>query len=90
MLNGSWYGSNWWCDVMNCCQQADSEQSTLTREVERLSVVVDLRDAEIAELKQSNAEFQKQVNNVGHSFPAACHFLKIIFFHFMWNTMLRF
>ena len=68
---------------MNYCQQADSEQSTLTREVERLSVAVNLRDAEIAELKQSNAEFQKQVNNVGHSFPAACHFLKIIFFHFM-------
>jgi len=36
--------------------------STLTQEVESLKVVVDMRNAEIARLKQSNAELEQQVS----------------------------
>jgi len=38
-----------------------SQVSTLTHEVESLKVVIDLRNEEISQLKQSKADLQKQV-----------------------------
>lgn len=47
------------CEMKAKCQ---SVISTLTQEVESLKVVVDMRNAEIARLKQSNAELEQQVS----------------------------
>jgi len=44
---------------MDC--HSSSDMSALTEEVESLKVVVDLRNDEIFQLKQSNAELKKQV-----------------------------
>ena len=47
-----------------------TDVSTLTQEIESLKVVIDMRNAEISQLKQSNAELEKQVS-FGYSLSAA-------------------
>jgi len=50
------------CSEMETKSHSSTAVSTLTQEVESLKVVVDLRNAEISQLKQSNAEVQQQAS----------------------------
>jgi len=42
-------------------EMGQTSVSTLTQEVESFKVVIDLRNTEISQLKQSNAELKKEV-----------------------------